>query len=62
VLISQNRLSAETERRTDLADLEMETKPEDVMAETERLQTLASAMHKTRVPAHQKDQLVLDKR
>ena len=76
VLISQNRLSAETERRadldlhigllteheltrvlqmldaiqdklgivdhanSDLADLEMETKPEDVLAEIERLQTL----------------------
>jgi uncharacterized membrane protein len=77
VLISQNRLGAETERRadldlhigllneheltrvlqmldaiqdkmgiidhqeSDLADLEMETKPEDVLAEIERLQTIA---------------------
>ena len=77
VLISQNRLGAETERRADLdlhigllteheltrvlqmldaiqdkmgiidhheselADLEMETKPEDVLAEIERLQTIA---------------------
>jgi uncharacterized membrane protein len=77
VLISQNRLAAETERRadldlhigllteheltrvlqmldaiqeklgivdhheSDLADLEMETKPEDVLAEIERLQAIA---------------------
>jgi len=77
VLISQNRLGAETERRADLdlhigllteheltrvlqmldaiqdkmgiidhheselADLEMETKPEDVLAEIERLQAIA---------------------
>jgi uncharacterized membrane protein len=79
VLISQNRLSAEAERRADLdlhigllteheltrvlqmldaiqdkmgianhadselADLEMETKPEDVLAEIERLQRLADS-------------------
>jgi len=97
VLISQNRLSAETERRadldlhigllteheltrvlqmldaiqdklgivdhanSDLADLEMETKPEDVLAEIERLQTLASASDNQRLPAH-KDQTVLKKK
>jgi uncharacterized membrane protein len=83
VLISQNRLAAETERRADLdlhigllteheltrvlqmldaiqekigvvdhheselADLEMETKPEDVLAEIERLQAIALKQKET---------------
>ena len=34
----ENKLGIETDEDSELADLEMETKPEDVLAEIERLQ------------------------
>jgi hypothetical protein len=43
VLISQNRAS---DADSALADLEMETKPEDVLAEIERLQQRALSSNK----------------
>ena len=37
----QNKLKVADEQDTDLADLEMETRPEDVLAEIDRLQQRA---------------------
>jgi uncharacterized membrane protein len=37
----QDKLGIENHENSDLADLEMETKPEDVLAEIERLQQRA---------------------
>jgi hypothetical protein len=36
----QHKIGIEDDERSELADLEMETRPEDVLAEIERLQRL----------------------
>ena len=46
----QDKLGIVDHANSDLADLEMETKPEDVLAEIERLQTLAGKTPKRKPP------------
>ena len=41
----QDKLGIENDSDSELADLEMETKPEDVLAEIERLQKRATKKH-----------------
>lgn len=47
--VIQDKLGIEDHANSDLADLEMETRPEDVLAEIERLQSLQSE-HRVVVP------------